>query len=227
MRFSWRHLVVGMVLMAAAAAAEMLTPRHGVDKSREPDLAALMPKHFGGWREVPMMVSQVTTTVTDRETENAIYDQTIMRNFSGPHGELVMVAIAYGVRQNDELKVHRPEVCYRAAGFRILKTENAMIRSGEKNIPVTEMVTVNGSRIEPVTYWIRIGKEIMHGGAHERLAVIKAGLMGNVPDGLLFRVSSIVGSESKSAEAFEAERAFLEALMGSMDGKKRAFLVGS
>lgn len=226
MKISFRHLVVGMVMLASAAASAMLEPKHlAVGKMEEPDLAGMIPENFGPWHEIPLnAATQVTATVKDDST--AIYDQTLMRNYLGPNGERVMIAVAYGVRQNDELKVHRPDVCYAAAGFQILASNMAEIRADGRSIPVTRILTRNGPRVEPVTYWIRVGKEIMRGGMHERIAVIKAGLMGNIPDGLLFRVSTIVESESESGQAFGIQQAFMKSLLENVGEKSRAFLLG-
>ncbi len=227
MKISLRHLVVGMVMMASAGAAAMLEPtRLAVQKGQERNLESLIPKQFGAWREAPMVeVSQISNTVPG--AGDAIYDQTLMRNYIGPHGEFVMVAVAYGVRQNDQLKVHRPEVCYSAQGFQVMQSRSEDIHAGASSFPVTRLVTRNGARVEPVTYWIRMGDEVMRGGLHQRLAVIKAGLMGAIPDGLLFRVSTIVNSESQGDQAFRIEDEFLAGLLGSMGQGNRDFLIGT
>jgi EpsI family protein len=102
------------------------------------------------------------------------------------------------------------------------------MRFGNLDIPVTRVVTRNGPRVEPVTYWIRIGNETVRGGMHLRLAVIKAGLMGNIPDGLLMRVSTITDSDSamSSDHAFAVQNDFLADFLGSTLPEQRVFLIG-
>jgi EpsI family protein len=231
MTSSIKYFAVGLALLVAAIMAKALEPDHVlIEKGSQVNLESVIPKQFGGWKEVPRLDNiNVGTTVADDENKQPeIYDQTVSRNYIGPNGDLVMLAVAYGTRQNDELKVHRPEVCYAAQGFQILKDTSGNMRFGNLDIPVTRVVTRNGARIEPVTYWIRIGNETVRGGMQLRLAVIKAGLMGTVPDGLLMRVSTITDSDSamSSDHAFAVQNDFLGDLLNSTLPEKRVLLIG-
>jgi EpsI family protein len=231
MTSSIKYFAVGFALLMAAIMGKVLEPGHVlIEKASQVNLESIIPKQFGGWKEAPRLDNiNVGTTVADDENKQPeIYDQTVSRNYIGPNGDVVMLTVAYGAKQNDELKVHRPEVCYAAQGFQILKDTPGNMRFGNLDIPVTRVVTRNGPRIEPVTYWIRIGNETVRGGMHLRLAVIKAGLTGNIPDGLLMRVSTITNSDSamSSDREFAVQNDFLADFIGSTLPEQRVFQIG-
>lgn len=228
---SWRHYAVGMVMIGAAVLAVLLAPGNYLAAAKvTPDLEKIIPVQFGGWNEIPQLgISQIKTTVnepTGKSLSDTIYDKTISRNYRGPNGELIMLAAAYGARQNDELKVHRPEVCYTSQGFQIAATKVTEMHINQVSVPVTQLVARNGARIEPITYWIRIGDATMRGGMNMRLAIIKAGLMGDIPDGLLIRVSSIVKADAESGQAFKTQNEFLTALLANAGDANKTFLLG-
>ena len=53
-----------------------------------------------------------------------------------------------------------------------------------------------GERVEPVTYWLTVGSQVIQSNLDKRIALIRLGLTGQIPDGLLFRVSSIDGDSA-------------------------------
>ena len=53
------------------------------------------------------------------------------------------------------------------------------------------LTTALGPRNEPVTYWLTVGDQVIKNAFEKRIAEIRLGLTGQIPDGLLFRVSSI------------------------------------
>lgn len=227
-----KYFVVGIVMLVAAILGKVLEPNQLlVDKGSEVKLESVIPKKFGGWTEDTQLdqinANQVGTTLPGDELSRKIYDQTVMRTYRGPHGEMVMLAAAYGIRQNDELKVHRPEVCYSAQGFQILQQTQSEMRIDNAVVPIMRLAAQNGQRIEPITYWVRVGDQIVQGGLHLKLAIIKAGLMGTIPDGLLIRVSTIIDSDSPAA--YDQAYAIQEKFLGDMvkgAGNQRKFLIG-
>ena len=75
-----------------------------------------------------------------------------------------MLSIAYGGDQSDTMAVHKPEVCYPAQGFQILKNATASFSTGDGNIPVKRLVATQGPRIEPITYWTTVGDTVAVSG---------------------------------------------------------------
>ena len=51
----------------------------------------------------------------------APYDDVLMRSYTNAHGEVVMLALAYGRHQRQEIKIHRPELCYTSQGYAVLQ----------------------------------------------------------------------------------------------------------
>ena len=46
-----------------------------------------------------------------------LYEQQLSRTYENAQGYRIMLSIAYGGNQRDELELHKPEVCYVAQGF--------------------------------------------------------------------------------------------------------------
>jgi EpsI family protein len=78
-------------------------------------------------------------------------------------------------------------------------------------------------RYEPVTYWVTIGDRISLGGFERRMIELEYGLQRIIPDGLLFRVSSI---NRDSAQAFRDQDAFTRDLLAAMPAVSREWLAG-
>jgi EpsI family protein len=70
-----------------------------------------------------------------------------------------------------------------------------------------------GQRHEVIIYWITMDETATLPGLTRKYEQIRYGLKGQIPDGMLFRVSSIGGSE---AESLKLQNQFLNHLAGSM-----------
>ncbi len=210
-------------MLFAAALAYAGTPHERMAESNKiDDLEAVVPRQFGSWTVdttfVPVTVSPEVQGTLDR-----IYSQVVSRTYVNQQGDRVMLSLAYGGTQSRELQVHRPEVCYGAQGFSVIGIAKASLSLGEASIPVMHVLTRLGAREEPVTYWVRIGDRIVRGNIEQGLARIAYGLTGKIPDGLLFRVSSI----SRDPElAYKQQEQFVQALMKAIPSSERRHLVG-
>ena len=83
--------------------------------------------------------------------------------------------------------------------------------------------TSRGHRNEPVTYWFNVGDTTIRNKLEQRIVEMRLGLSGRIPDGLLFRVSSI---DEAPARAFQMQDAFVNDLLGAVSAKDRARLAG-
>ena len=103
-----------------------------------------------------------------------------------------MLSIAYGGEQSRTLQVHRPEVCYVAQGFRVsdMRKDDLQL-GGARHVPVMRLVGQLGQRREPITYWVRFGHDVVRGNLEQGVSRLRHGLKGEIPDGLLFRVSTL------------------------------------
>jgi hypothetical protein len=69
-----------------------------------------------------------------------------------------------------------------------------------------------------------IGDQALLPGWGRKLAQLRYGLRGEIPDGLLVRVSSLSNDPD---EAYHLQSQFLEALLANVDDATRARLLGS
>jgi EpsI family protein len=185
-------------------------------------LEAAIPKKFGDWTELPQTGVQVVNPQT-KELLDKIYSQTLTRTYVSGDGYRIMLSLAYGDDQRGALQAHKPEVCYPAQGFTVHSNSNAELATPFGSIPVNQLSTSLGQRKEPVTYWFTIGNTTVKNRFDKRLAEIRLGLTGQVPDGLLFRVSSL---DETPTRAFDRQTAFVSDLMRAVSPEDRAKLGG-
>jgi EpsI family protein len=217
-------VAAGMALVMAGGAlgAWIATPTTRVADTRPAiDIGRLVPVRFGGWQLDPSVVPVHADPGVQAELRR-IYAQTLSRTYIDARGRRVMLVIAYGGEQDDSLGVHTPDVCYPAQGFEILSSRPAMLDTGFGIVPVSRLVARRPRRYEPVTYWIRVGDTVDAGGLGRKLTQLRYGMAGLIPDGVLFRVSSL----GDDADAFALQRSFTSALLAAMDPQGRAFLLG-
>ncbi|TXH72942.1 exosortase-associated protein EpsI, B-type [Thiobacillus sp.] len=218
---SFRHLVIGLCMFAAAGMALALKPTvRIVDSEPRLDLETLIPKAFGDWK-IDETIVPLISNPEQQALIKKIYNQTLTRTYVNSNGEHIMLSIAYGGDQSDNMAVHKPEVCYPAQGFQILKNPTiSSFATGEGSIPVKRLVATQGQRIEPITYWTTVGDTVAVNGLKWKLQQLKYGLTGKIPDGLLFRISSIQADDTK---AYHIQDAFTRDLLKAMspDGRQR------
>lgn len=221
--FSNRHGFVGLAMVFAAMLAFGLTPREMLaEKGPKVDLETMIPQEFGDWKvdrsALPLMANPELDTQL-----NKIYNQILSRTYINSHDEQIMLSIAYGGDQRDSMQVHKPEVCYPAQGFQILRQIDGDLDTGFGKIPVRRLVASQGTRIEPITYWVIIGELVAVSGSQWKLEQMKYGLSGKIPDGLLFRISSV---QSDTAMGYKTQQDFIRELMNVLSPSERQRLIG-
>lgn len=221
---SFKHLIIGLCMFAAAGMALALKPGAKVaDASPRVDLETLIPKTFGDWK----IDETILPLIANPEQEaliNRIYNQTLTRTYVNSRNDRVMLSIAYGGDQSDTMAVHKPEVCYPAQGFQILKSPTISTFTVDNgSIPVKRLVAAQGPRIEPITYWTTVGDTVAVSGLRWKLQQLKFGLTGKIPDGLLFRVSSI---QSDDTRAYQVQDAFTRDMLKAMSPGSRQRIIG-
>lgn len=220
---SFKHLVIGVCMFAAAGMALALKPTEKIaDAGPKVDLEVLIPKVFGDWRMDETIVQLIANPVQQAVIDE-IYNQTLTRTYVNSRNERIMLSIAYGGDQSDTMSVHKPEYCYPAQGFQILKNRGDVFSTGEGEIPVKRLLAKQGARVEPITYWTTIGDTVAIKGVAWKLQQIKFGLTGKIPDGLLFRISSIQADESA---AYRTQDDFSRSLLAAMSPEGKARIVG-
>jgi len=225
---STRRLAVSIALGVAMAATSALTgaltpqPRAPQPHARF-SLEHMIPQRFGAWTIDPNIVP----LQPDPEQQGVlakIYDQTLSRTYIDPHGQRVMLSIAYGGDQSKALQLHLPEVCYVAQGFALLRDSDDLLPTRYGQLPVKRLVARLAERNEPITYWITIGDKATKAGIQQKLRRLAYGLSGEIPDGMLVRVSTI---QSNEQAAWRVQDRFVAEMLSVLAPGDRAHLIGA
>ena len=214
-------LILGVLMILTSALAWFMTPQVVLQHDKV-NLEAIIPGKFDGWKIETATTARIINP-DDQGLLVKIYDQTLARTYVNGQGDRVMLSIAYGGNQSTDMHAHRPEICYLAGGFEISNKEKAFIDTTIGKIPVMRLVAKQGRRIEPITYWIRVGDKLTRGWIEQKLTAIGYGLTGKVPDGVLVRVSSISNDEQVS---YRVQQVFLSAMLQAVRSEDRFWLVG-
>jgi len=91
-------------------------------------------------------------------------------------------------------------------------------------LPVKQLVALHGVRVEPITYWITVGDTTATKGWERKLVKLRYGLTGQIPEGMLVRVSSI---SSEPATAYQHQSEFIKGMLGAISEKDRKRFVGT
>lgn len=222
MKTKYAAVTLAALMCAASVAGFAARPSATArDRGRAISLETAVPKTFGEWAELPSQM-QVVNPQT-QQLLDSIYSQTLTRTYVDKDGYRVMLSLAYGDDQREGLQAHRPEVCYPAQGFKLGKVEDGTLATPFGKIDVRRIETRLGTRNEPVTYWVTVGDQIIRTRLDKRLAEIRLGLTGQIPDGLLFRISSIDADEAK---AYAMQQRFVADLMAAVPESTRKPLSG-
>lgn len=212
-----------LVMLLAAFLAYCLAPSHiHVKRLTINTLAQGIPMSIGSWSTVPtkqIAIDLYQTTTGERTTDNP-YDDTLIRTYQHVDGSQIQLAIAYGALQQQEIKIHRPELCYYAQGYEVYAHKDATFKTIRPNINDVKgkvMLAKNGNNLQLVSYWIRIGRLFSQNAWQTRLYLIKEGLLGRVPDGVLVRVSTKLNSVKNKSELMQQQADFLLKLQQEID----------
>lgn len=211
--------IIAALMFAASIAAQAVRPDIRVAEENPVQLESMIPKEFGSWHEEPQKLSQVVNPQT-QELLDKLYSQILTRVYVNADGYRIMLSLAYGSDQRGSLQAHKPEICYPAQGFNIEKNELGMLPTAFGTIPVRRLYGVMGARREPVTYWFTVGDQAVMSSTQKKLVELRFGLTGRIPDGMLFRVSSIDGDLQR---AYLAQDRFVTELLRAVttDDRKR------
>ena len=215
-------LLISIAMFLSVGLAWAMSPHTMLAKERGPiDLKTVVPKQFGDWHEVDT-ASQIINPELQAAL-NKIYNQTLSRTYVDSKGEAIMLSIAYGGDQEDNLQVHLPQGCYRGQGFAVGNVTQTRMATPYGDLPVSRMVATLGERVEPVTYWIVIGDKATDTLWSMKKVKLDYALRGVVPDGMLVRVSTITPD---AAKAYALEQRFTAAMLRAISPKERDRFIG-
>lgn len=218
-----RNLILLALMFLAAGLALAMKPTVKIaDIGPKIDLETLIPKQIEDW-QIDESIVPVQVDPQRLALLHEIYSQTLSRTYVNLKGERIMLSIAYGGDQSDSMQVHQPEICYPAQGFEMLNLTVGTFDTGYGVIPVKRMLAKMGSRIEPIIYWVTIGDTVAVNSLKWKLAQMKYGLTGKVPDGMIFRVSSFGETDS----AYPLQEGFIKVLLKSISPENIKRLIGN
>jgi EpsI family protein len=221
------HHWLAIIFMATSFAfAWWLTP-HATwfEHIGSPQFENIVPKQFGDWVEI---TGEAGSTIVDPEQQDALnnlYTQIVGRTYlHKPSGRHIMLSLAYGDNQTFSKQLHRPESCYSSQGFKIENLHEENIQAIGRSIEVNRMTAVDNSRLEQVTYFIRIGDKVIGGPPRElNIARMSMGLKGYISDGLLFRVSE-VSDDAKISNSLNDQ--LINDMLHALSPEQQAMLIG-
>jgi EpsI family protein len=223
MSVSRRYIALLALMIAASIAAMVLRPTQRIsDEGVKINLETMIPKKFDGWTALENASSQIVNPEQQAKLD-ILYSQVLSRAYVSTAGERIMLSIAYGEDQSDSKQLHYPEVCYPAQGFQIKSSQKAELYTPHGNIRVLRLHAEMGTRSEPLTYWSTVGNKVVRGGKEIKLEQLRYGFQGKIPDGLLFRVSSINNDVNSG---YTLQQSFVQALMAHMNQGNRLRLAG-
>lgn len=219
----------GVILLGAMAgtawASEALKPTQRLSLTKAPiQLEQQVPRALGGW-VVDASIIPLLPDASLQARLDALYSQLLARTYVNAAGQRVMLSIAYGADQSSEATaVHRPEFCYSAQGFRVRNAGRHTLNFGTQHVEVQRLIGEMGSRFEPITYWVTLDEHATLPGLSRKLDQLRYGLRGQIPDGMLLRVSTVGLPQEQS---FAVQQEFLETLYQAISPSIRSRYFGS
>jgi EpsI family protein len=195
-----RELLISGGSFAAAALSVSLKPRRHVSLLGGLPLAEIVPSTIGNWQSKD--VSDLLDAKGEGNLMNRIYGQTVERVYRNTRTQTeIMMLLAYGDTQSNDLQLHRPEVCYPAFGLEILANRPIGIPlSAWFRLPARSLLAHSPSRDEAIVYWSRLGDFLPTNGSEQRIDRLRTTLEGYVADGLLARLSMITIDQGESEQ---------------------------
>lgn len=219
-----RDLLIGGACGVAAVAGVALKPHREVRLLHGVKMAEVVPAAFGHWTSEdigdPLAINGKGTLAA------TIYNELLVRAYrNAATGTQITALLAYGGKQSDDLQLHRPEICYPAFGYALVRNEaTALPIAGTVAVPARRLAAEAEGRNESVVYWSRIGEFLPQDGGEQRSARFQISLHGIIADGLLSRFS-ITGDYPE--HDWRTIGAFVSELITAVRPDLRKVLIGS
>jgi EpsI family protein len=219
-----RDLLIGTACLAGAGAAFKLSPHHHVSLLRGRTVEQTVPRAFGEWRSQD--VSDLVAPKVEDSLAARLYGETVGRVYrGGPDGAEIMMLLAHGDTQSDDLQLHRPEICYPAFGFSISQSAVTNVALAPSvTLPSRSLVADAPDRRESIIYWSRLGEYLPLDRKQQQIDRLRTAMKGDIADGLLARFS-VLGTDTGAAIGV-LER-FIPALVRAVPAEHRDILIGT
>jgi EpsI family protein len=187
-----RDVLTGLGCVGAVGAAELLRPRRILTlKPAGVPLGELVPARMPGFE--PSESDDIVLPRTEGSLASRLYGDQLARGYQPTEGSLsrIMLLVAYGSTQSDLLQLHRPETCYPAIGFEIVRHSFVELPTAAGSIPAVALTAKAGDRVEDIVYWTRVGTSLPRSSREQNWDRFRAALSGYISDGALVRASAV------------------------------------
>jgi EpsI family protein len=219
-----RDILIGAACLATAGVAYGLVPRRRVSLLGKRDLDKIIPRNFDGWTSRDA-TDEVAPTDPD-SLASKLYGVTVGRMYRpAAGGAEIMLLMAHGDTQSDDLMVHRPEICYPAFGFALSDNHPVQLPLNPAvSIPARHMVATGAEERETVIYWTRLGEYLPQDRKQQQVDRLRTAMEGDVADGILVRFS-VAGQDAGASAALISQ--FAPSLIQAILPGDRAVLIGT
>ncbi len=222
---SRRDALIGGACVAAAGAALAFKPHRELSLlAPGQKIATIIPSTFGKW--VSRDVSDLFAPPTEDSLQAKLYGETVGRMYvNSSSGTQILMLMAHGDVQSNELQLHRPEVCYPAFGLTINSSDPMTVPlASTVNLPARALIAESAQTKVATIYWTRLGEYLPVSGTEQRLDRLRTAISGYIPDGLLARFST---ESSEPIRVLPAISGFIEELVLAVQPAARRPLIGS
>jgi len=223
--FNLPVIIISVLMVFAYVMASYLKPTEYMAELKSQELLEnIVPKQLGDWKASEIELALIRAPDVE-ESLNEIYSDLLERRYNNQNSDEILLSLAYGADQSgDQNQVHRPEFCYPAQGLNISHVRDEKIKLDEERfLLVRRLLATAPGRVEPITYWIVIGDKVTLPGIGRKLVQLEYGLSGKIPDGLLFRVSSITQDVEL---AYQNQDNFIKELFYGLGVKQKNIFFG-
>lgn len=210
-----RMLIIAALMTLTGLATATLRPAPA-GAATAPDLEALLPDAFAGWRRIAL-----SDAVLPQETNLQPGEAVAYRAYRDELGRIVTLVAAYGPPLGDSVRLHRPEKCYVAQGFEILDRGADAIVARGRAVTLVNLDAKSALRREAVTYWLRAGRGFTGRESDAAFDRLRYGLSRPL-DGALVRVSTINGASPQ----FDLNAAFLAEFSEALSPEAETIFLG-
>jgi EpsI family protein len=201
-RIDRRSLLIGATLVGGALLAYSRQPSKVAVVMSDKDFRSLIPRQIGGWQS---RKSDELVVPQEDEFSAKLYENLETFVYEGENIPTMMLLLAYNSVQQNDVQAHRPEVCYPASGYPIILSEEISLKYKNKQISGCYLIAERSpSSFEHIIYWIRIGDAFPTSWARQRLDMALMNASGIIPDGSLFRASTVNQSKVKNVNLVQS-----------------------
>ncbi len=187
------------------------------------ELKSMLPAQFSSWVRIHNHLQQQDKVVS--ADENPELNKVAEAIYFGKDNQRIMISLSYGENQLDSrFNAHRPEYCYKAQGFSTGPSRDELLSIADRELKVRTLLAEKNGRREHITYWMTMSGQPILPGLSRLIQQVKNGLLGEIPDGYLVRVSSLRSSDE---DASDTHRTFLDDWLKSLPQNLKVILIGN